>query len=218
MNDDDDLFDTTLLTTSKTKDSQPNYASVTNPPGRMKLSRINPRSKEGSVENSIDLAELQNFAFYKMRLPEVDADTKDLHWRKTIGAKINEFKSRKKIKSCCSDEASELRMVSQFPNVSNIPIDLQPFKKKLQMVQIVQQRNEKRYFHDLQIFNKLGIQHKYKKQLEEELKAQSNNSDPNAINENKVKLWSHLIAKKKERFLKDSIEDDFIYMENQAAP
>lgn len=92
-----------------------------------------------------------------MRLQEVDADTKDLLWRKRIGAKIKEFKSHKKIKSCCSDEQIDPMTISKFPNVSDIPIDLQPFKKKLQMVQIAQRRNEKRYFHDLQIFNKMGI-------------------------------------------------------------
>lgn len=94
-----------------------------------------------------------------------------------------------------ADEQSPTHLViSKFPKDAELPLDLYPFHQKLKMVEIAQKRNERRFYDDQKLFHKLGIEHRYLKELRQQLRAEAK-VEHNSLNEQKVKFWRHLIEK-----------------------
>ena len=47
--------------------------------------------------------------------------------------------------------------MSRYPNVSDLPIDLYPFDKKVKLVTLAQKRNEKEFIKNHKIYDKIGF-------------------------------------------------------------
>ena len=55
--------------------------------------------------------------------------------------------------------------ISKYPNVSDVPMELFPFEKKIRLVRQVQRKNEKEFIKNQNIHAKMGFENKYKKEL-----------------------------------------------------
>jgi hypothetical protein len=70
---------------------------------------------------------------------------------------------------------------------------LAPFNTKVRLANINQRKNEKKFIAEKIKYTRMGIHNRYKLELHRKLKEES--TEPNAINEKKVKLWSQLMAR-----------------------
>lgn len=100
-------------------------------------------------------------------------------WRKKIGAP--------------GKSPENALLASKFPPVQNVPIELAPFEKKVQIATKNQRLNEKKLIHEQMLYNRMGTYNRYKLEMHRKLKEES--IQPNAINEKKVKLWSQLMSR-----------------------
>ena len=103
--------------------------------------------------------------------------------------------------------AAELQ-TSKFPDVRDIPIELQPFTKKARLISIVQRRNEKAFYNQhnrVQKRDQENARHRLKSEFQQKLRDEkAGNSgyaawQPNAISDVKVKMWSHMLNQSKRR-------------------
>ena len=120
-------------------------------------------SENGSIDRTsqerkfgnIDMAEVQNYAFKKINISEMDKKTEYILWRKKIGAPVK-------------SPGNEL-YTSKFPPVQNVPIELAPFKTKVRIATINQRRNEKKLNLEKMKFVKMGAHNRYKMELHRKL-------------------------------------------------
>ena len=158
----------------------------------------------------MDIAEIQNLAFKKMSIHEIDQDVKDNQWRKFIGApeikdKRNSLDQDTKTNShlpphnsLSPQKLNEHELyTSKFPPVANVPIELAPFSKKVYLCAQAQRINHKQFVKNHGRFHNFGQTSKIKQQQIKKLKdACPYYVEPSAISENKIKLWSQLLSRK----------------------
>ena len=86
---------------------------------------------------------------------------------------------------------------SSFPSVQSIPLELQPFSRKLKIAMHVQDSNLKDYIREkIQRHAQLKIERAQKNSVG--MKDHPQYMNPNAVNEKKIKMWTYKLRKKME--------------------
>lgn len=150
-------------------------------------------TKKNSRED-LDLVQLQNFAFNKMRINNARS-------MQTTSPHSPHRHTKSNSPNNSLDSAERNYGISSFPIDSTLPLDLYPFDKKVRMAQLAQRRNEKHSHHSEKLRKEFII--RFQKNLRHRLNMK-HDVIPTLKNEKQVKLW-HLLMSKNQKKSKHTI-------------
>jgi hypothetical protein len=154
---------------------------------------VSQKSRERTHNESIDIADISNYAFNKMRLEENPS---------SLNQQKNKFIPEDDVIN--DSQGSELEeqamtkyqtrknnlQISRYPDVVDVPMELYPSKRKFWLAELAQKRNERKFFRENQYHHKVEYMKRFQRELGFKLRKDINYDVPvNAINEKKIKLW-----------------------------